>query len=198
MCRLIEHRAAALGRVEIFRTTRAVKVVRVVYGVDHADAAKVATRYEIAHSLNGRIEGVTMADNHVHAGAPRGIHDCAALIEREGHWLFDQEVFAVLGRKRGVPYVVLMRGRHINRLDSRISAQLLDGRVAPGGKVRGKLTPRFRSETGSRHERDSWVGNKGRHHHVKCAAETGYAETEPTFACAGHRQGPSPGFILDI
>ena len=30
------------------------------------------------------------------------------------------------------------------------------------------------------------------------AAKTGYANTEPRFACAGHRQGPSPGFILDI
>jgi hypothetical protein len=107
-------------------------------------------------------------------------------------------VFAVLGRKRGVPYVVLVRGRHVNRLDTRIGAQLLDGRVGRGSKVRGKLTPRFRPEVGSRYQGDARVGNKGRQHHAKCAAETGYAETEPTFACAGHRQDPSTGFILDI
>jgi hypothetical protein len=139
-----------------------------------------------------------MADDHVDTGAACSIHDCAALIERESHRLFDQQVFAALRRERGMSHVVLVRGRHVNRLDIRIGAQLLDCPVASGGKVRGKLTPSFRPQIGPRYQRDPWVGNKGRQHHAKSAAETGYAETETTFACVGHRQGPSPGFILDI
>ena len=121
-----------------------------------------------------------MADNHVDTGAACSIHDCAALIEREGHRLFDQQVFAALRRKRGVSHVVLVRGRHVNRFDIRIGAHLLDGRVASGGKVRGKLTPRFRPQIRSRYQRDPWVGNKGWQHHAKCATETGYAEDRPT------------------
>src|SRR5262249_59208705 len=114
----------------------------------------------------------------------------AHLTRGEGSWLPDQQRLAGPGREGGVRDVVLVRGRHVNRLDCLIGTQLLDGRVAFGGKVRGKLTPRVRSEIGSRYQRDPWVGNKGRQHRAKCAAETGYTETEPTFACTGHRQGP--------
>ena len=56
MRRLIEHRAAALRRVELFRTAGAIKVISVVDGVDHAHGAEVAALDQRARARDRRVE----------------------------------------------------------------------------------------------------------------------------------------------
>ena len=54
--RLIEHRTAALRRVEFFRTAGAIKIIGVVYGVDHAYGTEVAALYQPAQARNRCVE----------------------------------------------------------------------------------------------------------------------------------------------
>src|SRR5262245_16484491 len=137
-----------------------------------------------------------MADDDVHAGSTRDFHDCPALVESERHRLLDKKVLAILGSKRGMSGMALMWGSHIDRLDSRVGAQLLDGCAIPGGEVRRKLLPRFAACVGGRTQREPPVARKRRHHHAKCATKPCHAETELTFACANHRQGPAHFLVL--
>ena len=105
-------------------------------------------------------------------------------------------MFAVLRGKRRVLRVVLMRRRDIDRLDGRIGAQLLDGCVTSGGEVRGETLPRLGARVRGRHQRDARIAGKCRQHHAKCAAKTGHAKTQLTFADAGHRQDPALSVVL--
>ena len=79
---------------------------------------------------------MAVADDDVHTGAFCCVDHSGARVERKRHRLFDQQMFAVLCRKRRVLRVVLMRGRDIDRLDVRIGAQRLDGCVSSGAKIR--------------------------------------------------------------
>src|SRR5262249_3017864 len=134
MCGLIENRTATLRSVEFFRSARAIEIVRVVDRVDHAHAAKIVALYQSAQTHDGPIDGVAMPDDDVTAGAAGPIDDFGALVERERHRLFDQQMFAVLRGKRRMLCMMLMWGRYVDRLDVRIGAQLLGGCVAPGGE----------------------------------------------------------------
>ena len=138
MRRLIEHRAAALRGVELLRPARTVEKVRVVDGVDHAhgpEARRLRSARAAAppaHRTNGcgRPPGATPARS---AASMIAAHSG----KRQRHRLLDQEMLAVPGGEHRMTGVILMRRRHIDRLDRRIGAQFLDGRHS-----RGRRNPR--------------------------------------------------------
>ena len=180
MRRLIEHRAAALRGVEFFRAARAIEKVRVVERVDHAHGAERAARDQFARARDRRVERMAVADDEMHVRALRRLDHRGAVVERQRHRLLDQQMLAVLGGEHRMTRVILMRRRHIDGLDRRIGAQLLDRLVGLGGEIGGKTRPRLGARIGRRDQRNARIARERRQHHGEGAAEAG--DAEPQFA----------------
>ena len=121
---------------------------------------------------------MAVADHEAHPRAVRRRDDGVAIIERERERLLDEQMLAVPRREHRVDGVELMRGRHVDDVDRRIGAQVLDVRVGLGGKFRRETSARLGARVGRRHQRDPRVGGKGRHHHGKRAPEPGDADAQ--------------------
>src|SRR3954469_23813532 len=94
---LVVNGAAALGGVELLRAARTVEKIGEHHRADHAQAAVLAARDELSGERNGRIEAMAVADDQMHAVFARRSSHGAAFLERERHWLFDENVLAGLG-----------------------------------------------------------------------------------------------------
>jgi hypothetical protein len=134
-----------------------------------------------AQAHDRRIERMAVADDERDAGALRRSDDRGAFRKRQRHRLLHQEMLAVPGGEHRVAGVILMRRRHVDRLDRRVGAQLLDRRVAHGGEIRGEARPRLSAAIGRGHQRHPRIAHEGRQHQAEGAAEAGDAQTELAF-----------------
>ena len=134
-------------------------------------APNCAARDQRARAQDRRVERMAVADDRDARRPPRRRDHRGAIVERERHRLLDQHVLAVLRRKDRVLRVVLVRRRHIDDLDRRIGAKLLDRVVGLRRKVRREARPRLGARIGGGDQRDARIGHEGRQHDGERAAE---------------------------
>src|SRR5690349_18112556 len=182
MRRLVEYRTAALCRVEFFGPARSIQEVRVVDRIDHTHTTELSAPNQRVQALDRSIERMAVSDHKMHARFMHLVEHLVALVERQGHRFFDEQVLAMACGENGMLGVMLMRSRHVNGFNRRVGAQFLDSPVACGGKLGGKLLPRFFARVGRRYELNARIVRKGRQHDAECPAETGDPETKLAFA----------------
>ena len=95
-----------------------------------------------------------MADDEMHVGALGRVDHRGAVVQRQRHRLFDQQMLAVPCRQHGMSRMMLMRGRHIDDLDIGIGAEFLDGFVRFGREnCLAELRPRVGARIRHRDQR---------------------------------------------
>ena len=125
MRRLIEHRAAALRRVEFLRAARAAQEVRVVERVDHAHRAVRAARDQFARAQDRRIERMAVPDDQMHARRRAAAAIIAAQSSSVSAIGFSTSTcLPCRAASDGMLRVKLMRRRDIDDLDIRVGAKL--------------------------------------------------------------------------
>ena len=145
---LVEQDAAALRGVELLRPARAVEIVRVVEAVNEPELAQLAAHDDLAHQPHRRIEGMGVADDQMHLVPLDGRDDGVAIVERQRHRLFQDDVLAVLGGEDGVRRVELVRRGDIDHLDRRVARPASARPHRPARCGRGR-TPRAARGCGS-------------------------------------------------
>ncbi len=145
---------------------------------DHAELSKFAAGHNAAHLPHRWIEGVGMADDQINLGFFDRGDDRIAIVERQRHRLFQNDVFAVLGGKNGVRRMELMRCRDVDGLDGRIGAQrgyvIIDFGVEIAGESFTRRGVGFRSGD----DADARMFGGGTDHHRARHAEPDNAEAD--------------------
>ena len=186
---LVEQDAAAPFGVELFRPARAIEEVGVVEAVNETEPAEVAAPDDLMHQPHRRIEGVGVADHEMHLVALHRRDDGVAVGQRQRHRLFQDDVLAVLGRKRRVRRMKLVRGGDVDDVDLGIGHQLSDVGIGPGVEVAGEGFARPGIGIGRGPQHETRMGRRGMHHHRASHAEAGDAEPDRVEGPADFRAG---------
>ena len=139
---------------------------------------------------------MAVPDDNVHTGAPRGINDGGAILDRKRHWLFDEQMFAGPGGKDRVLTVELVRRGHVDGVDGRVDAQIRDRLVGHRRELLGEPLAGLVARIRRSHQRHRRVARKCLQHRRKGAAQSGDAHTQWSDSRVSHRQGPALSIVL--
>ena len=176
--RLAVDDTAASGRVEFVGTPGTVQEVGVIESRQHAHRAETPALDQRARVQHGQIETVTVSDHHLHPGGCDGIHHLCALLQRDGHGLFDQQVFARRRSQCHVLGVQTMRRGNVDHVHPRIVAERLHAGVGGRAKVLRKTRARRRLRISRGDQTHARIGDKGGQHQRESPAQAGYADAQ--------------------
>ncbi len=105
-----------------------------VSGVDHAQRAQLAAFHDLSHLAHRRIEAMGVAAQQLDLVLVRGVIHFFGIVDGQSHGLFDDDMFAMLGRDQGVLGVHLRRRGDVDRVDVSAFAEILDVIISLGVK----------------------------------------------------------------
>ena len=177
MRRLVVDGAAALPRVELFGTARAVEEVGEVESGDHAQCAIGAAFHQGAQPLDRRIEGMGMPDDQMHAGLARGADHAVACVERQRHRFFDQGMPAVRGGDLDLRRMKLVRRGDVDRVDV-ARAERLHGLVSRRPEVLREARAGLGARIEAGDDLDARIVAEGRDHEGEGAPDARDAQPD--------------------
>ena len=119
---LAEYNAAPFFGAQFFGPSRTIEKISEIQRLDHAWPAILATGNKGPRSQDRRIKTVAMAHDQLHAPCPRRVDHRAAFAQRQGHWFFDQDMFAGGGGQFGMRDMKLVRRCDVDHIDIGIAA----------------------------------------------------------------------------
>ena len=179
---------AARFRVQLFWTTRTIQKIGVIQRVNHAHLTDSTAVDNLPRLEHGRIKAMAGANDQRAFRSAHRSNGKRALIKRDRHRFFEQNVLAIRCRQGDMLRMKLMRRSDVDQLNIFISTQRFSRRIGSPGKILLELQASHSVWIARGHELHPMIALKSIEHQGECSAQPNHAHAN---RCRAHRSSTS-------